>query len=391
MPSELEELVEFLHHGNTQIRQIAAEHLVPYSSTNHALFKRNQLEPVRDLKLLIRDYTPIATNALTTLTNLSSSGDRELLWALSRDGVFVEALLAKLVDVADSNADLCCGLLANLLKDDELARSLETLDRAVPPRKKVKVQTAGEESRTVEVEVTTTSRALSQLMDCFVRGSEYTLNPAATFDYLAYVFADITKFAEGRKYLLTKQDYDGVVPVTKLLVFTEHSSLTRRKGVASTIKNICFETDTDTHARLLADDSTADTDTNGIGVLPYVLLPIAGPEELDEKDTENMLPELQMLPADKKRESDCDVITTHLETLLLLTSTRPGRTRLRDVSVYPIVRELHLAVEDEGVREMCERLVNVLMRDEDEREARIDQEKEKEKELGEDHRIEEIF
>lgn len=376
MPTELEELVEFLHHGNSQIRQIAAEHVVPYSTSNTALFKYHQLEPVRDLKLLIRDYTPIATNALTTLTNLSSSGDTELLHALSRDEVFVEALLAKIVDVADQNADLCCGLLANLLKDDDLARRLVILERPVPPKKKIKVQTPGEEARTVEVEVTTTGRALSQLIDCFVRGSAHTLNPAATFDYLAYVFADITKFAEGRKYLLEKQEYDGVVPITKLLVFTEHGSLTRRKGVASTIKNICFETDA--HARLLADEDTDAHQTSGVGVLPYILLPIAGPEEVDSTDTDTMLPELQMLPADKKRESDCDVITTHLETLLLLTSTRPGRVRLRDINVYPTIRELHLAVEDEGVRETCERLVNVLMRDEGQDEA-------------EDRKIEEIF
>jgi hypothetical protein len=71
-------LVEFLHHGNTQIRQVgkaaftgcayfhdsiangihfsAVEHLVGYSATHTALFRRNQLVPVKDLKLLVKDY-----------------------------------------------------------------------------------------------------------------------------------------------------------------------------------------------------------------------------------------------------------------------------------------------------------------------------------------------
>jgi hypothetical protein len=38
---------------------------------------------------------------------------------------------------------------------------------------------------------------------------------------------------------------------------------------------------------------------------------------------------------------------------------------LREVQVYPIVRETHLQVDDDGVREACERLVQVLMRDEE--------------------------
>lgn len=93
MPTELEELVEFLHHGNTQIRQIAAENLVGYSTAQPALFKRNQLEPVKDLKLLLKDYGPIATNALTMLVNISE--DAEVLKSLSEDDAFLESLLRR--------------------------------------------------------------------------------------------------------------------------------------------------------------------------------------------------------------------------------------------------------------------------------------------------------
>ncbi|KAL9127704.1 MAG: hypothetical protein Q9217_003477 [Psora testacea] len=57
MPTELEELVEFLHHGNTQIRQIATENLVPYSKVQPKIFVTKELVPVKDLKLLVRDYT----------------------------------------------------------------------------------------------------------------------------------------------------------------------------------------------------------------------------------------------------------------------------------------------------------------------------------------------
>jgi hypothetical protein len=90
-----------------------------------------------------------------------------------------------------------------------------------------------------------------------------------------------------------------------------------------------------------------------------------GPEEYDDEDTEGMLDELQLLEPDKQRESDVEIMKTHLETLLLLSTTKEGRGVLRQVKVYPIVRETHLHVEDEGVREACDRMVQILMRKEE--------------------------
>ena len=66
-----------------------------------------------------------------------------------------------------------------------------------------------------------------------------------------------------------------------------------------------------------------------------------------------------------KREPNTSILVTHLETLLLLTTTRAEREKLREAGCYFVVRELHLSVEDEGVREGCDRLVQVLMRDEE--------------------------
>jgi hypothetical protein len=38
---------------------------------------------------------------------------------------------------------------------------------------------------------------------------------------------------------------------------------------------------------------------------------------------------------------------------------------MRRVKVYPLIRETHLHTEDENVQEACDRLVQVLMRDEE--------------------------
>jgi hypothetical protein len=227
-------------------------------------------------------------------------------------------------------------LLANLAKYDEL-KDILAVERPAPK------------------ELASNNRAIDQLLDLFVKGADGTYNKAADFDYLSYLFADLAKHEEGRTYFLTKQEYDGVIPLTKMIVFTEHKSDVRRKGVASTIKNVAFEIDS--HSELMAEDE--------INILPYLLLPITGNEEYDEEDTQFMLPDLQLLPPDKRRDSDPTIIQTHVETLMLLTTTRHGRDILREIKVYPIIRETHLQIEDEGVREACERLVQVLMGDEE--------------------------
>ena len=78
------------------------------------------------------------------------------------------------------------------------------------------------------------------------------------------------------------------------------------------------------------------------------------------------LPEVcQYLGNEHLQEKDVQILKTHLETLFLL-STRGGLngTRLvKESGTYPVIRELHLDVEDEGVRRGCERLVDVLMGD----------------------------
>ncbi|KZF21190.1 DUF383-domain-containing protein [Xylona heveae TC161] len=356
MPTEIEELVEFLHHGNTQIRQIAAENLVGFSTAQPSLFKRVQLEPIKDLKLLVRDYGPIAKNALTMLINLSD--DKEIVENLAKDDVLLESLLKRITSPKDPNANEIAMLLANMAKSDEMKRIL-ALERDVPK------------------DLSTSKNAMDQLMDCFVKGAAGSYNKHSDYDYLSYFFADIAKFEEGRNYFLSTRPYDSVIPLSKIVVFTEHKSHIRRKGVASTIKNVSFEVNS--HPLLLSSDenpliptednnSTTNIDTSGstgVNLLPYILLPIAGPEEFAEHESMAMLTDLQLLPPDKERDPDPAIITTHLETLLLLTTTREGRDYMRSAAVYPLVRETHLHVENEEVREACDRLVQVIMRDEE--------------------------
>lgn len=339
MPTELEELVEFLHSPQPAVVQIALDNLVGFSQGAHQqVFAYNNYEAIKDLKKLSQnDQKTTVTQSVTILANLCD--DLTMQKLIVDDVPYLEFLVSSIVKTTNTNADLMCILLANLAKNDAITKIFDIRLKLSLDQKKVFAL----------------DHAMDCLMDCFVKGSDRTLNKYADFDYLAYFFADISRFELGRKYFVTEQAYDAVVPISKLLVFTEkYDSKVRREGVASTIKNSLF--DVERHATLIDEK---------INLLPYILLPIAGPEEIDEEEMFNLPDELQLLPADKKRDPVDSIIGTHLESLLLLCTKREMRELLREKSVYPLVRELHKSSDSEDVTDLCDRLVQMLMRDEE--------------------------
>lgn len=50
------QLVGFIAHPNAQIRVLAIQNLVPYSTAEPAIFKTEELKPVKHLKWLVRDH-----------------------------------------------------------------------------------------------------------------------------------------------------------------------------------------------------------------------------------------------------------------------------------------------------------------------------------------------
>ncbi|RPA70822.1 DUF383-domain-containing protein [Ascobolus immersus RN42] len=336
MPTELEELVTFLAAPNPQARQLALEHAVGYTTTQPQVFKQDDLRPIKDLKVTTADIPPRAKHALTCLVNLSD--DQDIKKLLAEDDKYIQLLLEKITDPKYSNADLVSMLLANLSKSDAFVEKLLTFKTVKLPAESV----------------SKSHNAMDQLMDLFVKGADQKLNPEACYDFLAYVFADVARIPKGREFFTTAQAYDGVIPLQKLIVFTEHSSLVRRKGVASCIKNSLF--DTSSHRRLL--------DPAGINLLPYILLPLCGPDCFSVDENMEMLDVLQFLPEDKKRETDPTIVKTWVECLQILAYNREGRDTLRAAGTYYVIRELHLVVGNEDAESAIERLVDFLQADE---------------------------
>lgn len=322
--------------------------------------------------------------------------DPVVLDSLSSDPTLVEYIGNSILDISQPHADLLCMLLANLAKKDTIVSIFDCKRKALNPKLSTVTDPSSTEGANKE-EVAALKKKLEQvekgrdnreaasakifgppgyrdlidcLLDCFVKGYERKLNKYADFDYLAYFFSDLSRFTKGREHFVTprieKPEYsesevaavqtgEEVYPISKLLVFSESPSKIRREGVASTIKNCLF--DVKVHKTLIFNPE--------INILPYILLPLAGNEEIPEDEMFELPEELQFLPDTKKRESDSGIIVTYLECLLLLSSTKEIRQYLRDKSVYSIIKILHSKTDEEEVAEACDRLVQVLMRDDD--------------------------
>lgn len=145
------------------------------------------------------------------------------------------------------------------------------------------------------------------------------------------------------------------VPLSDLAIFTEHASPVRRAGVSSTLKKRAFVHEAPT---LLLSSGKR------VNFLPYILLPLCGPEEFDLDDMEKLPEDVQFLPPDKERDADPSTWLMLVETLIFLCRARSGRDALRDRRAYPVVKAAHAAEHVDQIQAEMERLVNLLMKDE---------------------------
>ena len=157
-------------------------------------------------------------------------------------------------------------------------------------------------------------------------------------------------------YLTTPPSDTPLDPLTTFLPHTTSASPIRRLGTASILKNTAL---LHTDIPYLLQPAAS--------VLPPILLPLcsSNQEALSEEEMDSLPEVCQYLGNEHVQEKDVQILKTHLETLFLL-STRgglDGTWLVKDSGTYPVIRELHLDVEDEGVRRGCERLVDVLMGD----------------------------
>lgn len=254
---------------------------------------------------------------------INLSADETLHKVLVTDVQVLPALLKNLMDPDYLFSDQICTILSNLTRHEKTCKTVF----------KVLQEDVG----------------LAQLVEIFCTEG---YNKKAKLHYLGPLLSNLTQLPDARNYMLDK---DRCV-VQRLLPYTQYqASAVRRGGVIGTLRNCCF--DHAHHDWLLSD---------AVDILPFLLLPLAGPEELSEEENDGLPVDLQYLPEDKEREEDPDIRKMLLETLFLLTATKSGRRMLKDKNAYPILREFHRWEKDVHVGAACEKLVQVLIGDEPE-------------------------
>ncbi|KAM6143047.1 protein HGH1 homolog [Phoenicopterus ruber ruber] len=167
---------------------------------------------------------------------------------------------------------------------------------------------------------------------------------------LGPLLCNLSQLPEGRRGLLDRSRCS----VQRLLPFTQYKdSAVHRRGVVGALRNCCFEHED--HEWLLSEE---------VDILPFLLLPLAGPEEFPEDEMERLPVDLQYLPPDKQREEEPDIRKMLLEAIMLLTATKAGRRVVREKGTYLILRELHRQEREPDVLAACEKLIQVLIGDE---------------------------
>eukprot|EP00522_Entomoneis_paludosa_P009804 CAMPEP_0172454360 /NCGR_PEP_ID=MMETSP1065-20121228/11377_1 /TAXON_ID=265537 /ORGANISM="Amphiprora paludosa, Strain CCMP125" /LENGTH=455 /DNA_ID=CAMNT_0013206677 /DNA_START=59 /DNA_END=1426 /DNA_ORIENTATION=+ len=182
--------------------------------------------------------------------------------------------------------------------------------------------------------------------------------PYDPYQHFSAVLMNTTQVEQGRNFLLklhyTTDQEEGSTYFQRLLPQIKSANPVRRQGTAGTIRNVCL--DKDSSYWLL----------NVVELSKYILYPLAGPEELDVDEKRGLHPDLWLEGPDKTREIDSTTRMYLVESILLLCSTgRRSRERLRLDRTYVILKWADMVEESEQVSECINECVQYLRRDEE--------------------------
>jgi len=311
----LTELVSFLNSDRADVKEVALEHIVGFTSTDDGRKILKQLDVVTPICKLVGDRKNIAKLAATSLINLSA--DSELT-----DSIIERNIFGVLVDgIKDSRTppevvELFAMLLINLTISEPGCHKL------------------------LQKGTNMLGLQVSKLVDAYVFLDRGEKDPYA---YIGNVLQNITQVSEGRIFMLTKEK--NVLPL--LLPFIKDKSAERRKCVLGIVKNCCFE---------LEDYSWILTETNLISDILYVL---RGPEVFTKEDMQGMHASLHA--PRREREHDHEMKSLVLQSLLLMCRHREYRLLLDKMQAYVVLREYEKYEKDRELNEYVHRLVEHIM------------------------------
>ncbi|KAH7683596.1 Protein HGH1 C-terminal protein [Dioscorea alata] len=325
--TELEELLGFLSSPSPNLKQAALEIVRGLTGSDEgiaSLAASPRALALQPLTSLLRDPTPdLASSAADSLVNLSQNPSiAEGLVSLGTIPIAMDLVYKNGVD--PGLASRLVMLLANLTQIDSGATAL--------------LQIGDDKMEGLYV---------SKLVRSFCRSSSSEAKEDI-FEHVSLVLVNISKLEAGRRILM-----DPKRGLLKQIVRQfDSSSLLRKKGVAGTIRNCCFEADNQLQNLLLISEF----------LWPALLLPVAGNKVYSQEDISKMPLEIgNALSHDREPVDDPEIRVQALEAIYLITLQEAGRRALWSVNGPRILQVGYEDEEDPKVMEAYESIGSLLV------------------------------
>ncbi|OIV93394.1 hypothetical protein TanjilG_13846 [Lupinus angustifolius] len=322
MATELEELVGFLSSPSPQITKAAVDIVRGLTGSDdglHALANyANTVLP--SLSRLLTAPKEVSEPAAEALVNLSQNSD--LAEQMVQMGL-VKSAMDVLYKPESGITRLLVMLLVNLTQLDAGTASL--------------LQTEDDKVHGLFV---------MKLVRSFCRNSSESHDDP--FDHVGSILVNISQQQAGRQLLL-----DPKRGLLKQIIrqFDSNSSL-RKKGVAGTIRNCCFEAENQLQNLLLVSEF----------LWPALLLPVAGNKIYNEQDRSKMPLELgSALSIEREPVNDPEIRIQTLEAIYLISLQDAGRRAFWSVNGPKIVQVGYEDEEDPKVMGAYEQLGSLLV------------------------------
>ncbi|XP_010926545.2 uncharacterized protein [Elaeis guineensis] len=325
MATELDELLGFLSTPSPQVKKAAVDIVRGLTGSDEGLVPLAARADVAlpALSRLLRDPPELSVPAAEALINLSQN-------PTLADKLVSLGAVPTAMDMLYKNSDqkvsrLLIMLLANLTQLDSGSAAL--------------VQVGDDKMEGLYI---------SKLVRSFCRSSSVESTAEDTFEHVASILVNISKVQAGRKVLL-----DSKRGLLKQVIrqFDSTNSL-RKKGVSGTIRNCCFEADSQLQNLLLMSEF----------LWPALLLPVAGNKVYSEEDRSKMPLELgNALSHEREPVNDPEIRKQALEAIYLISLQEAGRRALWSVNGPRILQVGYEDEEDPKVMEAYELIGSLLV------------------------------
>lgn len=216
------------------------------------LIRRSDALLLAIITLTDEKVAAIRRDAFLVMVNVSAT-DEGAMNILNADDMLVRKAVDEILDENSTLADPCAMFLSNISR----------------PRANVE--------HVIDV-LLSIEHSIDRLLTAFTR--KQFNQKGMSLHYIGPIFSNLTQSVRGRDIVCEPEKH----MLIRILPFTHHSdNLIRRGGATGILKNICF--DPPRHDWLLSDE---------VNVLPFILLPLAGPEEYSDEDNDKFPIELQV-------------------------------------------------------------------------------------------------